>query len=75
VAALAQDSHPDYNVLSGGKEIGVAWDRSDDRGSYISVAFEEPSLAPGRYTLVKTGVEKGYTLTYRKSMPPKDGKK
>ena len=49
----------------------MAWECSDDRGAYISVAFEEPSLAPGRYTLVKTGVEKGYTMTYRGNMPTK----
>jgi uncharacterized protein (DUF736 family) len=70
-----KDNHPDYIALSGGKEIGVAWNRSDDRGHYVSVSFEEPSLAPGLYTLVKSGVEKGYTLTYRRPMPKKDGKK
>jgi uncharacterized protein (DUF736 family) len=70
----AQDNHPDFTVLSGGKEIGVAWDRPDDRGHYISVAFEEPSLTPGFYTLTKSGVEKGYSLTYRKPMPKKDRK-
>ena len=67
-----KDNHPDYTVLSGGKEIGVAWERSDDRGSYISVSFEEPSLAPGSYKLVKSGVERSYQLLYRKPMPKKD---
>jgi uncharacterized protein (DUF736 family) len=67
-----KDSHPDYTVLSNGKEIGAAWERGDDRGNYISVSFEEPSLAPGYYNLTKTGVEKGYTLTFRKPVPPKD---
>jgi uncharacterized protein (DUF736 family) len=66
-----KDSHPDLIVLHGQNEIGVAWERSDDRGAYISIAFEEPSLAPGRYTLVKSGAEKGYTMLYRKSIPPK----
>ena len=70
-----KDSHPDYIVLHGQTEIGVAWERSDDRGYYISIAFEEPSLAPGFYTLVKTGVEKGYQMLYRKPMPKKDVKK
>ncbi len=51
-----KDNHPDYTVSSGGKDIGVAWDYEDDRGHYVSVAFEEPSLAPGSYKLVKTGV-------------------
>lgn len=67
-----KDSHPDYTVLSGGKEIGAAWERGDNRGHYISVSFEEPSLAPGYYNLTKSGAEKGYTLTFRKPMPPKD---
>jgi len=70
----AQDNHPDYVILSGGKEIGVAWDHEDDRGHYVSGSFEEPSLAPGSYKLVKSGAEKGYTLTYRKPMPKKDRK-
>jgi uncharacterized protein (DUF736 family) len=61
-----KDNHPDYAVLSGGKEIGVAWDHQDDRGHYVSVSFEEPSLAAGSYKLVKSGAEKGHTLTYRK---------
>jgi uncharacterized protein (DUF736 family) len=42
-----QDNHPDCTVTSGGKDIGVARDRPDDRGHYISVSFEEPSLTPG----------------------------
>lgn len=71
-----KDNHPDYIVLHGQTEIGVAWDRNDDRGSYVSLSFEEPSLAPGFYTLVKSGAEKGYQLLYRKPMPPKkDGRK
>jgi uncharacterized protein (DUF736 family) len=69
-----KDSHPDFAILSGGKEIGVAWERGDDRGHYISVSFEEPSLAPGYYTLTKTGAEKGYTLTYKRPLPKKDAK-
>jgi uncharacterized protein (DUF736 family) len=69
-----KDTHPDYTVSSGGKDIGVAWDYEDDRGHYVSVAFEEPSLAPGSYKLVKTGAEKGYTLTYRKPNFKKDKK-
>jgi hypothetical protein len=37
----------------------------------VSVSFEEASLAPGSYTLVKTGIEKGYTLLYRKPIREK----
>jgi uncharacterized protein (DUF736 family) len=66
-----KDNHPDFIVLHGQREIGVAWERSDDRGAYISIAFEEPSLAPGYYTLVKSGAEKSFQLLYRKPMPKK----
>ena len=69
-----KDNHPDYTVSTGGKDIGVAWDYEDDRGHYVSIAFEEPSLAPGSYKLVKTGAEEGYTLTYRKPSFKKDKK-
>ena len=69
-----KDNHPDFTLLSGGQEIGVAWERGDDRGHYISVSFEEPSFAPGYYTLTKTGAEKGYTLTYKRPMPKKEAK-
>ena len=69
-----KDNHPDFTILSGGQEIGVAWERGDDRGHYISVSFEEPSFASGYYTLTKTGAEKGYTLTYKRPMPKKDAK-
>lgn len=70
-----KDSHPDYIVLHGKTEIGVAWDRNDDRGDYVSLAFEEPSLAPGYYTLAKSskGVS-AYDLLYRKPMPERKGK-
>jgi uncharacterized protein (DUF736 family) len=30
-----KDSHPDFIVLHGQTEIGVAWERSDDCGNYI----------------------------------------
>jgi uncharacterized protein (DUF736 family) len=70
-----KDNQPDYIVMHGQTEIGVAWDRSDDRGYYVSISFEEPSLAPGFYTLAKSGAERGYTLLYRKPMPPKKDSK
>jgi uncharacterized protein (DUF736 family) len=70
-----KDNHPDYIVLHGQIEIGVAWDRNDDRGYYVSIAFEEPSLAPGYYTLAKSskGVST-YDLLYRKPMPERKTK-
>jgi uncharacterized protein (DUF736 family) len=67
-----KETHPDFVVLHGQSEIGVAWNRNDDRGYYVSIAFEEPSLAPGFYTLVKSGAEKGFQLRYRKPMPKRD---
>jgi uncharacterized protein (DUF736 family) len=69
-----KDNHPDFTLLSGGQEIGVAWERGDDWGHYISVSFEEPSFGPGYYTLTKSGAEKGYTLTYKRPMPKKEAK-
>lgn len=67
-----KDSHPDYIALHDETEIGVAWDRNDDRGHYVSIAFEEPSLAPGYYTLVKSnkGIS-AYDLLYRRERKPK----
>ena len=71
----AKDSHPDYVVLHGQNEIGVAWERNDQWGTFISIAFEEPSLSPGSYRLQKSGVEKGFTLLYRKPFNRKEEKK
>jgi len=77
VPEKGKDTHPDFYVTadSNGYEIGAAWQYKDDRGPYVSFVPDEPSLAPGSYKLVKSGVEKGYTLTYRKPMLKKDGKK
>jgi uncharacterized protein (DUF736 family) len=72
--AKEKDSHPDFIVLHGQNEIGVAWERSDQWGAFISIAFEEPSLAPGSYRLQKSGVEKGFTLLYRKPFVKKEAK-
>jgi len=70
-----KDSHPDYVVLHGQTEIGVAWDRSDDRGYHVSIAFEEPSLSPGYYTLAKSNKGVGaYDLLYRKPMLKREAK-
>jgi uncharacterized protein (DUF736 family) len=69
-----KDSHPDYIVLHGQTEIGVAWNRNDDRGHFVSIVFEEPSMAPGSYKLVKSETERGYSMTYRKPFNGKDKK-
>jgi len=65
------ESHPDYNLLSGDLKIGVAWDHTGKKGRYISVIFDDPSFAPGFYTLTKTGIEHGYTLTFERPRPNK----
>jgi uncharacterized protein (DUF736 family) len=70
-----KDNHPDYIVLHGMNEIGVAWKRGNTWGEHISLAFEEPSLVPGLYRLQKSGAEKGYTLLYRQPFAKKDGVK
>lgn len=36
-----KDSHPDFLVLHSQNEICVAWNGNDDRGHYVSMAFEE----------------------------------
>jgi uncharacterized protein (DUF736 family) len=69
-----KDIHPDLIFMHGEREIGVAWNREDDRGAFVSLSPEEPSLTPGVYTMVKSGAEKGYTLYFRKYMPKKDKK-
>jgi uncharacterized protein (DUF736 family) len=69
-----KDSHPDYIVLPGQNEIDVAWKRNDQWGQFISIAFEEPSLAAGSYRLNKSGAEKGYTLLYRKPFKKQEAK-
>jgi uncharacterized protein (DUF736 family) len=66
-----KDNQPDYIILHGQNEIGVAWERTEDYGFFISIAFEEPSLGAGSYRLVKSGAEKTYTLLYRKPMKKK----
>lgn len=69
-----KENHPDYLVLHGQREIGVAWERSDDwSGRFVSIAFEEPSLASGSYKLVKSQHSvSAYDLLYRKPMPKKN---
>ena len=63
-----KDNQPDYIVLHGQNEIGVAWERNDQWGTFISIAFEEPSLAPGSYRLQsKASAASGHLLYF--SMP------
>ena len=65
------DNHPDFTLLAGSLKIGAAWERTGKKGRYISVIFDDPSFAPGFYTLTKTGIEHGYTLTFERPRPNK----
>jgi uncharacterized protein (DUF736 family) len=66
-----KDSHPDFIVLHGQTGVGVAWHREDDRGHYVSVVFEKPSLyrkpfnGKGRKSLPR-GAESRRSLTLSK---------
>ena len=64
-------NHPDYNLLSDGAKIGAAWERTGKKGRYLSVSFDDPSFAPGHYSLYKTGAEHGYSLTFERQKPAK----
>jgi uncharacterized protein (DUF736 family) len=60
------DKHPDYDLLFRDLKIGAAWDRTGKKGRFISVSFDDPSFAPGYYTLVKTGIEHSFTLIFER---------
>jgi uncharacterized protein (DUF736 family) len=42
----AQNNHPDFNVLCGDAEIGVAWEHEDDRGLMFPLVSRNPVLRP-----------------------------
>jgi len=74
-SGLSSAMHPALEVVRHPRR----WTRrglgpGDDRGHYVSVAFVEPSLAPGSYKLMKSGAEKGYQVTYRKPFKKRDEK-
>jgi len=70
VTAKRGDKSPDYRVFcqsSGPGEIGAAWKRSGDDGEQLSVRIDDPSFAaPVNCRLVKTGVERGYSLIWER---------
>jgi uncharacterized protein (DUF736 family) len=66
-----QDNHPDYDILAGDTKIGAAWERTGKHGRYLSVSFDDPSFAPGFYSLYKTGSSQGYTLTFERARAKK----
>ncbi len=64
-------NHPDYELRSGDLKIGAAWERTGRKGRFLSVSFDDPSFAPGYYTLSKSGIEHGYSLTFERQKAAK----
>jgi uncharacterized protein (DUF736 family) len=64
-------NHPDYELLCRDLKIGAAWERTGKKGRFLSVSFDDPSFAPGFYSLYKTGIEHGYTLAFERQKPAK----
>jgi uncharacterized protein (DUF736 family) len=63
-----KESHPDYDVLADGREIGAAWERM----GFLSVNIDDPSFPPGNCTLKKIGAENRYQLTFQHRREKKD---
>ena len=62
------EKSPDYRIMSGLADIGAAWKHSGEKGEYLSVQLDDPSLtAPINCRLVKTGAEHGYSLIWERS--------
>ena len=38
------DKSPDFRILAGNVEFGAAWKKTSDRGEYLSVKLDDPSL-------------------------------
>jgi uncharacterized protein (DUF736 family) len=66
-----KDTHPDYDVLADGREIGAAWERM----GFLSVNIDDPSFPPGNCTLKKVGAENRYQLTFQHRRERKDDDK
>lgn len=44
-APKASDKAPDYRVMSGGTEIGAAWQKTSTEGNpYLSIRLDDPSF-------------------------------
>jgi uncharacterized protein (DUF736 family) len=65
---------PAFEAFVGELKIGAAWERKkrNGNGTYLSVSLEDPTFSSGFYTLVKSGVEHGYTLYFERPRPKKD---
>ncbi len=56
---------PDYRVFTGKTKIGAAWSKTSKEGkAYLSVTFDDPSLASGFFHLVETA--KGHALVWNR---------
>jgi uncharacterized protein (DUF736 family) len=73
-AEKTSDKSPDYRLTVGATEIGAAWkDTSEAGNAYLSVSIDDPSLpAPIRCALVKTSIEKSYSLLWERKKPRRD---
>ena len=60
------ENAPGFEIFTGDLKIGAAWERQGEKGKYLSVSFEDPSFAPGYYNLYKSGIERGYTVTFER---------
>jgi len=62
------EKSPDYRVLAGDSDIGAAWQRTSREGAaYLSVLLDDPSFPAAIFcSLIKTGVEKGYSLVWER---------
>jgi len=62
------EKFPDYRVLAGASDIGAAWHRTSKEGAaYLSVLLDAPSFPAAIFcSLIKTGVEKGYSLVWER---------
>jgi len=70
VTSKRGEKSPDYRVFchsSGPGEIGVAWERTKDGASYLSVRIDDPIFpAPIDCRLIKTGPEHGHALLWER---------
>ncbi|NTG45345.1 DUF736 domain-containing protein [Rhizobium rhizogenes] len=68
----ASEKSPDFRILSGNVEFGVAWKKTSNEGrDYLSVKLDDPSFpAPIYATLIEVEGEEGLSLIW--SRPIRD---
>ena len=70
------ENAPAYEIFCGDLRIGAAWERKKrtGNGTYLSISLEDPTFSSGYYSLVKSGIEHGYTLYFERPRAKKDDK-